>query len=145
LTGNTAVRDGDGVCTSPQAKKETLSGGSDTHVDKEREKERQLCAVLLSNRSAASMSMGQSGSGAAGAAFREAQSDAKWCVKLAPKWAKGYSRLGTALAGDPEGRWEEAVAVFEEGLEIDPESKALKEGLTAAVPKCELEMPGMWP
>ena len=104
---------------------------------------RQLVAVLLSNRSAASMSLGQPNAGAgSGTACREAQSDAKWCVKLAPRWAKGYNRLGTALAGDPEGRWGEAIAAFEEGLEIEPGNQALRDGLLAATPHRELEFRG---
>jgi stress-induced-phosphoprotein 1 len=77
-------------------------------------------------------------------AHQEAEADARWCVELAPRWAKGYSRLGAAIAGDPEGRWEDAVAAFEDGLEIEPDNRSLQEGLKAAVPHCELEVPGRW-
>jgi stress-induced-phosphoprotein 1 len=59
--------------------------------------------------------------------FEKALEDAKECVKLAPSWAKGYSRLGLALF--KLGKYEEAKAAYEDGLKHDPENEQLKEGI----------------
>lgn len=71
--------------------------------------------VLYSNRSAAKASLQQ---------YEGALEDAKKCVELSPKWAKGYSRLGAAYFGLKQ--WDDAVAAYDSGLEHDPDSEQLK-------------------
>ena len=77
--------------------------------------------VLYSNRSASFTSLG---------AYEKAFDDARKCVELKPDWAKGYSRLGAALQG--MGKFDEAIAAFENGLKVDPNMAALQSGLEAA-------------
>lgn len=74
--------------------------------------------VFLSNRSAAYLSKNDAES---------ALTDAEACVKLAPTWSKGYGRVGAALQA--MRLYDEAAATFRKGLEIEPGSAALKEGL----------------
>eukprot|EP00922_Rhytidocystis_sp_ex-Travisia-forbesii_P039410 GHVS01058597.1.p1 GENE.GHVS01058597.1~~GHVS01058597.1.p1 ORF type:complete len:572 (-),score=92.44 GHVS01058597.1:60-1775(-) len=74
--------------------------------------------VLYSNRSGAYASLKK---------YKEALQDAEMCVKLNYKWPKGYSRMGLALHN--LGRHEEAEKAYDNGLKIDPENAALKEGL----------------
>ncbi|XP_062611642.1 stress-induced-phosphoprotein 1-like [Saccostrea cucullata] len=74
--------------------------------------------VLYSNRSAALTKAGK---------YLEAIGDADKAINLQPNWAKGYSRKGTALCC--LNRYEEANEVFSDGLKVDPENAALKEGL----------------
>eukprot|EP00982_Pelagococcus_subviridis_P000761 6308-Pelagococcus_subviridis.AAC.1 len=50
--------------------------------------------VLFSNRSAAYSGCGK---------YEEALADANRCVKMAPKWGKGYGRKGAALTGLGQG------------------------------------------
>lgn len=45
-----------------------------------------------------------------------ALADAMQCVKLAPRWGKGYARQGAALVG--LGRPDDALPVFAAGLEV---------------------------
>ena len=80
--------------------------------------------VLFSNRSAARCGLGK---------FEEALEDAERCVKLAPKWGKGYVRKGAALTGLGQGG--EAVKAYLAGLAVEPESEALREGLATAKAK----------
>ena len=80
--------------------------------------------VLFSNRSAARCGLGK---------FEEALEDAERCVKLAPKWGKGYGRKGAALTGLGQGG--EAVKAYLAGLAVEPESEALREGLATAKAK----------
>eukprot|EP01060_Flectonema_neradi_P024447 TRINITY_DN332_c1_g1_i2.p1 TRINITY_DN332_c1_g1~~TRINITY_DN332_c1_g1_i2.p1 ORF type:complete len:548 (+),score=160.11 TRINITY_DN332_c1_g1_i2:154-1797(+) len=77
--------------------------------------------VLYSNRSAAYGSLHK---------WNEAFQDALKCVEVAPTWAKGYSRLGSALHG--LGRFDEAISAFDKGLGVDPNMDALKTGKAAA-------------
>ena len=65
--------------------------------------------------------------------FEEALEDAERCVKLAPKWGKGYGRKGAALTGLGQGG--EAVKAYLAGLAVEPESEALREGLATAKAK----------
>ena len=51
--------------------------------------------VLFSNRSASYAALGK---------YEEALADAERCVRLAPKWGKGYGRKGAALTGARAGR-----------------------------------------
>jgi tetratricopeptide (TPR) repeat protein len=76
--------------------------------------------VYYSNRSAAHMKMSN---------ISKALKDAQRCVELQPEWSKGYNRLGVAQQGLK--RFEQAAASFNKGLELEPESKVLKEALCA--------------
>ena len=48
-------------------------------------------------------------------------------MSLKPEFVKGYSRQGVALFG--LNKLEEAKAVYEAGLKVDPNAAALKDGL----------------
>lgn len=74
--------------------------------------------VFFSNRSAAAASLGR---------YADAVDDAKKCVALKPDWPKGYSRLGAAEQG--LRNWEAAKEAYSKGLELDPNSAQMKEGL----------------
>ena len=77
--------------------------------------------VLFSNRSASYAALGK---------YEEALADAERCVRLAPKWGKGYGRKGAALTGLGQGG--EAVKAYLAGLAVEPESEALRGGLAEA-------------
>ena len=77
--------------------------------------------VLFSNRSAAYTALGK---------YEEGLADAERCVRLAPKWGKGYGRKGAALTGLGQGG--EAVKAYLAGLGVEPESEALRSGLAEA-------------
>eukprot|EP00922_Rhytidocystis_sp_ex-Travisia-forbesii_P039415 GHVS01058602.1.p1 GENE.GHVS01058602.1~~GHVS01058602.1.p1 ORF type:complete len:567 (-),score=104.88 GHVS01058602.1:102-1802(-) len=77
--------------------------------------------VLYSNRSGAHASLKN---------YRKALEDAQTCVTLKPDWAKGYSRKGLALVHLGEN--EAAEKAYKQGLEIDPNNAALKDGLQKA-------------
>eukprot|EP00397_Hematodinium_sp_SG-2012_P025912 GEMP01027110.1.p1 GENE.GEMP01027110.1~~GEMP01027110.1.p1 ORF type:complete len:424 (+),score=107.28 GEMP01027110.1:100-1371(+) len=55
--------------------------------------------------------------------------DATKCVEKDPRFAKGYSRKGTALM--QLGRFTDSRAAFQEGLVIDPNNAACKQGIAA--------------
>ncbi|XP_013179357.1 PREDICTED: stress-induced-phosphoprotein 1 [Papilio xuthus] len=74
--------------------------------------------VLYSNRSAAH---------AKAENYVAALEDANKTVSLNPTWSKGYSRKGSALAY--LGRFEEAIATYEKGLELEPGNQQLATGL----------------
>eukprot|EP00921_Rhytidocystis_pertsovi_P011057 GHVQ01017816.1.p1 GENE.GHVQ01017816.1~~GHVQ01017816.1.p1 ORF type:complete len:549 (-),score=83.33 GHVQ01017816.1:1872-3518(-) len=74
--------------------------------------------VLYSNRSGAYASLHK---------YKEALQDAEKCVKLKPDWPKGYSRKGLALHN--LGKSDEAETTYNQGLKIDPNNAALKDGL----------------
>ena len=74
--------------------------------------------VLYSNRS---------GAHAAKADFKAALLDANKCIDLKADWAKGHSRRGAAYFGLKN--WIQSQAAYEKGLELDPESKVMKEEL----------------
>ena len=77
--------------------------------------------VLFSNRSAARCGLGR---------FEEALADAERCIRMAPKWGKGYGRKGAALTGLGQGG--EAVKAYVAGLAAEPGNEALREGLAEA-------------
>jgi len=52
---------------------------------------------------------------------------ANTCIGLDPKFAKGYSRKGTALHALK--RYNDNIAAYEEGLNTFPEDKGLLSGL----------------
>ncbi|CAN0362019.1 unnamed protein product, partial [Hapterophycus canaliculatus] len=52
----------------------------------------------------------------------EALLDAKRCVEVSPSWAKGYSRMGTALFR--LGRHDKAAAAYSEGERSEKRSIA---------------------
>ncbi|XP_023949750.1 stress-induced-phosphoprotein 1 [Bicyclus anynana] len=74
--------------------------------------------VLYSNRSAAY---------AKAENYSAALEDANKTVSLNPKWSKGYSRKGSALAY--LGKHEESIAAYEKGLEFEPDNQQLASGL----------------
>jgi len=77
--------------------------------------------VLFSNRSATYTLQKK---------YSKAIFDAKRCIAIKPKWAKGYVRLGTALlrAKDYSG----AKAAFTTATELDPKNSGAKLGLAKA-------------
>lgn len=79
-------------------------------------------AVLYSNRSAAYL--------ASGDAMSKALADSVKCIDLRPDWGKGYSRRGAAEHA--LGRFDAAIATFNNALRMDPNDKALQAGLVAA-------------
>eukprot|EP00668_Euglena_longa_P041058 GGOE01054028.1.p1 GENE.GGOE01054028.1~~GGOE01054028.1.p1 ORF type:complete len:709 (+),score=272.03 GGOE01054028.1:34-2160(+) len=56
-----------------------------------------------------------------------ALADALKCMELAPKWTKGYSRLGAAYYAAGELR--KSLQAYEEGIKLEPGSTVLLEGL----------------
>ena len=68
--------------------------------------------------------------------YERALDDAHVCVHKAPKWGKGYSRLGAALYG--LSRFAEAVKAYEEGLKVEPGLQALQEGLADTLKRRQL-------
>ncbi|XP_055712961.1 stress-induced-phosphoprotein 1 [Phlebotomus papatasi] len=74
--------------------------------------------VIYSNRSAAYVKAGK---------YQEALQDAQKTVSLNPTWAKGYSRLGTALSF--LDRTMEAYEAYNKGLQYDRSNAALLTGL----------------
>ena len=77
--------------------------------------------VLFSNRSAAHLGCGK---------YEDALADAERCVRMAPKWGKGYGRKGAALTGLGQGG--EAVKAYLAGLAVEPENEGLRAGLSEA-------------
>lgn len=76
--------------------------------------------VYYSNRSAAYLSKG----------FAEsALKDANRAVELKPDWGKAYGRVGAAL--HKMGQFGKAAAAYEKGLEVEPGSANLMQGLDA--------------
>mmetsp|Transcript_43707 Transcript_43707/g.127203 ORF Transcript_43707/g.127203 Transcript_43707/m.127203 type:complete len:773 (-) Transcript_43707:242-2560(-) len=70
--------------------------------------------VFFSNRSAANLKLLRTA---------DAVDDARQCVRIAPQWAKGYSRLGAALWADKQ--LQEALVAFDSALRLDPSNEAL--------------------
>ena len=68
---------------------------------------------LYSNRSACHYSLGD---------YRSALSDAESTIQHSPKWSKGYSRKGAALAG--LGQNSAASSAYKQALELDPNNAA---------------------
>ncbi|KOO52742.1 phosphopantothenoylcysteine decarboxylase [Chrysochromulina tobinii] len=79
--------------------------------------------VLYSNRS---------GAYCAKADFKAALLDANECIKLNEQFAKGHSRRGAAYFGLKN--WPQSQAAYERGLELDPNSAAMKAELEKRFP-----------
>jgi len=77
--------------------------------------------IFYSNRSACYASLGQ---------YREALEDGEKCVKLAPDWAKGYTRKGLAEFG--LGKYEDAAETYKAGMKLSPDDPTFKEGMRNA-------------
>lgn len=82
--------------------------------------------VLYSNRSAAH---------AKAENYAAALEDANQTVSLNPTWSKGYSRKGSALAY--LGKFDEALAAYEKGLELEPANQQLAAGLAEVKKQAE--------
>ena len=78
--------------------------------------------VFYSNRSAAYLSKGD-----ADKAFE----DGCKCVQINPSWPKGYSRKGAAL--HELRKYDDAKVVYEEGLQVAPDDKSLKDALASVI------------
>lgn len=81
-------------------------------------------ASFFSNRSAAYMKLNE---------HEKALEDGKMCVTLKPEWGKGYSRQGSALF--MMAKYGEAVAIYAQGLAVDPADNLLTQGLQQAQKK----------
>lgn len=77
---------------------------------------------LYSNRAACYTKLG---------AWNEGLKDADECIRLAPAFAKGYSRKGHLQFFMKE--YDKAMETYEAGLQHDPENAELKEGLMRCV------------
>jgi len=77
--------------------------------------------VYLSNRSAAYIKLGEN---------KKAQADAEKCIALDKNWVKGYIRLGSALFA--QEKYEDSVAALKLGEAIEPENKAVTDGIERA-------------
>eukprot|EP00667_Euglena_gracilis_P019502 EG_transcript_20898 len=72
--------------------------------------------ILFSNRSACHLKLGH---------LNDALDDALMCTRLAPFWAKGYSRLGDALFAMK--RYFSAMRWFQNGIRLDPANRHMLE------------------
>ena len=75
-------------------------------------------AIFFSNRSGAYASLSQP---------QQALDDAERCLQLNPQFVKGYSRKAQALF--TLGRYADAKAAYEQGLQLDAGNASLREGL----------------
>jgi len=82
--------------------------------------------VFYSNRSAAYCNLGKQDP----SFFELAAADGEKCVTMAPDFAKGYTRYGSALFY--QGKYKEAVTVYAQGIGRDPANRLLSEGLAQA-------------
>jgi len=74
--------------------------------------------IYYSNRSACYTALGE---------LQKAIEDSEQCIKLDPKWAKGYYRKGNALA--MLHRHNEALEVLQVGNNLDPKDQGIKDKL----------------
>lgn len=81
-------------------------------------------ASYFSNRSAAYLK---------GNDLDKALNDGKKCVELKPTWGKGFSRQGSALVAKKD--YTAAVAIYAQGLAVDPSDELLTQGLQQAQKK----------
>jgi len=88
--------------------------------------------VFFSNRSAANLKLLRTA---------DAVGDAEHCVRMAPEWVKGHSRLGAALWADRQLK--EAVEAFDAGLKLDPENEAMIKSRRDVLEELEKEPPAV--
>ena len=74
--------------------------------------------TLYSNRSASYLNMGKA---------QLALSDADRCIEIKADWDRGHQRRAMALQN--LGRFDDAIATFEQGLKLNPENAQIKQGL----------------
>mmetsp|Transcript_3501 Transcript_3501/g.2517 ORF Transcript_3501/g.2517 Transcript_3501/m.2517 type:complete len:114 (+) Transcript_3501:27-368(+) len=74
--------------------------------------------TLYSNRSACYYNLGKS---------NPALEDANKCIELKPDWSRGFQRKANAL--HQQGNFDYAIAVYEEGLKLDPSNSQISQGL----------------
>jgi tetratricopeptide (TPR) repeat protein len=77
--------------------------------------------VLFSNRSACYCGLRK---------YDDALADSSKCIEMKGDWGKGYGRKGAALHG--LGRFDEAIAAYEKGLDVEPGLAMLTNGLAEA-------------
>jgi len=82
--------------------------------------------VIYSNRSACYCGLRQ---------YDDALADASKCIESKPDWGKGYGRKGAALHG--LGRFDQAIAAYEKGLDVEPGLAMLTKGLDDAKREAE--------
>jgi len=82
--------------------------------------------VLYSNRSACYCGLQK---------YDEALADATKCIEMNGSWGKGYGRKGAALHG--MGRFDQAIAAYEKGLDVEPGLAMLTKGLEDAKREAE--------
>lgn len=82
--------------------------------------------VLFSNRSACYCGLKK---------YEEALADASKCIEIKGDWGKGYGRKGAALHG--LGRFDQAIAAYEKGLDVEPGLAMLTKGLEDAKHEAE--------
>lgn len=80
-------------------------------------RETRLRQVLLSNRSAAKLKLGDA---------KGALRDARVCVATAPRWVKAHFRCASALMR--LNKWQHAIDSFDKGLALDPANATLLKG-----------------
>jgi stress-induced-phosphoprotein 1 len=77
--------------------------------------------TLYSNRSACYFNLGKSSS---------ALTDAEKCIEIKGDWDKGHQRRAMAL--QQMGKFDEAIAAYERGLQLNPDNAQIKQGLEQA-------------
>ena len=82
--------------------------------------------IYYSNRSACYTALGE---------YQKAVEDADQCIKLDPKWAKGYYRRGNALSF--LHRYEDAFESLKHGNMLDPKDQGIKDKLNEVKEKVE--------
>merc|ERR1712183_803746 len=88
-------------------------------------------AATYSNRAAAYMKLCE---------FSHALKDTETCIKLDPKFVKGYVRKGGCLEGMK--KYTEAVDVYKKALEIDPLNNEAKQGYSRCMNQKHKNMNG---
>merc|ERR1740127_250132 len=84
--------------------------------------------VLYSNRSACHCGLRN---------YDDALADATKCIEMKGDWGKGYGRKGAALHG--QGNFDQAIAAYEKGLDVEPGLAMLTKGLEDAKKEAEAE------
>ena len=65
--------------------------------------------------------------------WEQAIEDAQKCIDIKPDWSKGYQRKGMAMEG--KGDLEEAIKLYETGIDKDPANAQCKSMLESAEAK----------